>query len=400
MQKWVAKSVLSALDLDTMDSEDKKDIIKTVKTSEDNGDNSEEEEVPSEEMEMEESYDNYMDDEFDGMSQYNWEPTESDSEYDDYDSYMDEDTNIDVSGANRYNGGLTRAYESEDKEEDTELGGDEDDKVAKPEDKNVEDKLLLDIEEDEMGPEEMEALYGPKISVAKKYSRSPYKTAYKQAEKDISKHYHKQSAPGYDLDPVEKWSKHKLPYDTEFMEEGDYMTEDHLNDQMETYEQEKAYEDVETVVKRYGMGVELRKKATSEDPEESVIYLDIINGDGKKVLVSRINSVGDIEVGEMKGNNFSGEPVDSVEDFIEIFGEDLTKKEKQELEIDMVEDIEMSPAPQRTPDKRPSQPDTKPGKPERKSPSERPSRRPFTPPPSITPGEEPGPKAEDEVEFE
>jgi hypothetical protein len=334
------------------------------------------------------------------MSQYNWEPTESDSEYDDYDSYMDEDTNIDVSGANRYNGGLTRAYESEDKEEDTELGGDEDDKVAKPEDKNVEDKLLLDIEEDEMGPEEMEALYGPKISVAKKYSRSPYKTAYKQAEKDISKHYHKQSAPGYDLDPVEKWSKHKLPYDTEFMEEGDYMTEDHLNDQMETYEQEKAYEDVETVVKRYGMGVELRKKATSEDPEESVIYLDIINGDGKKVLVSRINSVGDIEVGEMKGNNFSGEPVDSVEDFIEIFGEDLTKKEKQELEIDMVEDIEMSPAPQRTPDKRPSQPDTKPGKPERKSPSERPSRRPFTPPPSITPGEEPGPKAEDEVEFE
>jgi len=400
MQKWVAKSVLSALDLDTMDSEDKKDIIKTVKSSEDNGDNSEEEEVPSEEMEMEESYDNYMDDEFDGMSQYNWEPTESDSEYDDYDSYMDEDTNIDVSGANRYNGGLTRAYESEDKEEDTELGGDEDDKVAKPEDKNVEDKLLLDIEEDEMGPEEMEALYGPKISVAKKYSRSPYKTAYKQAEKDISKHYHKQSAPGYDLDPVEKWSKHKLPYDTEFMEEGDYMTEDHLNDQMETYEQEKAYKDVETVVKRYGMGVELRKKATSEDPEESVIYLDIINGDGKKVLVSRINSVGDIEVGEMKGNNFSGEPVDSVEDFIEIFGEDLTKKEKQELEIDMVEDIEMSPAPQRTPDKRPSQPDTKPGKPERKSPSERPSRRPFTPPPSITPGEEPGPKAEDEVEFE
>lgn len=400
MQKWVAKSVLSALDLDTMDSEDKKDIIKTVKTSEDNGDDSEEEEVPSEEMEMEESYDNYMDDEFDGMSQYNWEPTELDSEYDDYDSYMDEDTNIDVSGANRYNGGLTRAYESEDKEEDTELGGDEDDKVAKK-GEEAEDKLLLDIEEDEeMGPEEMEALYGPKISVAKKYNRSPYKTAYKQAEKDISKHYHKQSAPGYEVDPVEKWSKHKLPYDIEFMEEGDYMTEDHLNDQMETYEQEKAYEDIEKVMKRYGMGVELRKKDTSEDPEESVIYLDIINGDGKKVLVSRINSVGDIEVGEMKGNNFSGEPVDSVEDFIEIFGEDLTKKEKQELEIDMVEDIEMNPAPQRTPDKRPSEPATKPGKPERKSPSERPSRRPFTPPPSITPGEEPGPKAEDEVEFE
>ena len=123
MQKWVAKSVLSALDLDTMDSEDKKDIIKTVKTSEDNGDDSEEE-VPSEEMEMEmeESYDNYMEDDFDGMGNYNWEPTETDNEYDDYDSYMDEDVNVDVSGANEYNGGLTRAYESEDKEEDIELG--------------------------------------------------------------------------------------------------------------------------------------------------------------------------------------------------------------------------------------------------------------------------------------
>lgn len=404
MQKWVAKSVLSALDLDTMDSEDKKDIIKTVKTSEDNGDDSEEE-VPSEEMEMEESYDSYMEDDFDGMGDYNWEPTETDNEYDDYDSYMDETVVVsgdqgeeEASEEGNYSPNRA-AYESEDKEEDTEIGGDEDDKVAKK-GEEAEDKLLLDIEEDEMGPEEMEALYGPKPSTVRKYNRSPYKTAYKQAEKDISKHYHKQSAPGYEVDPVEKWSKHKLPYDTEFMEEGDYMTEDHLNDQMETYEQEKAYEDIEKVMKRYGMGVELRKKETSEDPEESVIYLDIINGDGKKVLVSRINSVGDIEVGEMKGNNFSGEPVDSVEDFIEIFGEDLTKKEKQELEIDMVEDIEMSPAPQRTPDKRPSEPATKPGKPERKSPSERPSRRPFTPPPGITPGEEPAPKAEDEVEFE
>ena len=417
MQKWVAKSVLSALDLDTMDSEDKKDIIKTVKTSEDNGDDSEEMEVPSEEMEMEESYDSYMEDDFDGMGDYNWEPTETDNEYDDYDSYMDETVVVsgdqgeeEASEEGNYSPNRA-AYESEDKEEDTELGGDEDDKVAKK-GEEAEDKLLLDIEEDEeMGPEEMEALYGPKISVAKKYSRSPYKAAYKQAEKDISKHYNKPAAPGYELSTTEKWAKHKLPYDTEFadMEEGVYLrvedkeenlTEDHLNDQMETYEQEKAYEDIEKVVKRYGMGVELRKKETSEDPEESVIYLDIINNAGDKVLVSRINSVGDIEVGEMKGNNFSGEPVDSVEDFIEIFGEDLTNKEKQELEIDMVEDIEMSPAPQRAPEKEPSQPDTKPGKPERRSPTERPSRRPFTPPPTITPGEEPGPKAEDEVEFE
>ena len=117
-------------------------------------------------------------------------------------------------------------------------------------------------------------------------------------------------------------------------------------------------------------------------------------------MVSRINSVGDIEVGEMRGNKFIGEPVDSVEDFVEIFGEDLTKKEKQEIDMEMLEDVEMSPAPQKEPDTRPSEPDTKPGTPDKTPGKDRPSRRPFTPPPGITPGEEPGPKAEDEVEFE
>ena len=168
----------------------------------------------------------------------------------------------------------------------------------------------------------------------------------------------------------------------------------------------KAYEDVETVVRRYGMDVELREKATSEDPEETLIYLDIVDGD-TKLLVARINSVGDIEVGEMRGNKFTGEPLDSVEDFIEIFDEDLTNKEKKEL--DMEKSIEMSPAPQRAPEEQPSEPTTKPGTPDKNPPTERPSRRPFNPPPSITPDDEPGPKApapknlptmDNEVEFE
>ena len=403
MQKWVAKSVLSALDLDNMDSEDKKDIIKTIKKKSEEP--TEEEPAAEEgdeefdfggEEEMEESYDNYMgyDDDMDGMNEIDWENGMSE-----YDSHMGEKTmeRIDAFLEDMEETGIlepSNTYESymDDKEEDTELGGDEEDKVAKPDDKNVDDKLLLDVDmefpsyEDVYSDEEMDALYGPNN---KKYDRSGTSRARRQADRDISRHYYRPSAPGYDLDPTEKWAKHKLPYDTEFIEEGDYMTEDHLNDQMETYEQEKAYEDVETVVKRYGMGVELRKKDTSEDPEETVIYLDIINDAGDKVLVARINSVGGIEVGKMKGNKFSGEPVDSVEDFIEIFGEDLTNKERKELDMD----ITMSPQPQRAPEKDPSQPDTKPGKPERKSPSERPSRRPFTPPPHITPGEEPGPKA-------
>ncbi len=472
MQKWVAKSVLSALDLDTMDSEDKKDIIRTVKKKSDEPTEDEEVESSEEEFdfeEMEESYDNHMGDDYeddmDGMDKYNWDGVnienefpsyddvydeteeteivdedeeryikprkrrnttsalpgfhrpnlrsqeydseeydshmseksmdeideflmdmeetgiiEPSNEYDDYDSHMSDDADIALS--------LDRPNPNLIEDEDTEIGGDEDDKVADPDDKNVEDKLLLDIEED-MGPEEMDALYGPNT---KKYDRSGSSRAMRQADKDISTHYHRPAAPGYDLDPIEKWAKHKLPYDTEFMGEGDYMTEDHLNDKMETYEQEQAYEDVETVVRRYGMDVELREKATSEDPEESLIYLDIVDGD-TKLLVARINSVGDIEVGEMRGNKFTGEPLDSVEDFIEIFGEDLTKKEKQEL--DMEESIEMSPEPQRTPEKEPSQPDTKPGRPEKTPGKDRPSRRPFSPPPGIGPGEEPGPKAAD-----
>lgn len=478
MQKWVAKSVLSALDLDTMDTEDKKDIIKTIKKK---SDEPAEEEVESSEEEfdfeeMEESYDNYMDDDMDGMDNYNWDGVNIEDEFTSYEDVYDEieetelvdedeeryikprkrrNTTSALPGFHRPNlrnqehdsdeydshmseksmeeiddflndmeeaGIIEPEYDSNmsddadialaldrpnpdliEGDEDTELGGDEEDKVAKPDDKNVDDKLLLDVDMDFPSYEdvymnnsdEMEALYGPNN---KKYDRSDSSRARRQADKDISRHYNKPAAPGYDLDPTEKWAKHKLPYDTEFIEEGDYMTEDHLNDQMDTYEQEKAYEDVEKVVRRYGMDVELREKATSEDPEETLIYLDIVDGD-KKLLVARINSVGDIEVGEMRGNKFTGEPLDSVNDFIEIFDEDLTNKEKKEL--DMVKDIEMSPAPQRAPEKEPSQPDTKPGRPERKSPSERPSRRPFTPPPHITPGEEPGPKAtDDDVEFE
>jgi len=477
MQKWVAKSVLSALDLDTMDSEDKKDIIKTIKkkkeepAEEEGGD--EEFDFGGEEEEMEESYDNYMggdyDDDMDGMDGYDWDgvnvedefpsyedvyekdvemkdiempiknkrhlnldPANTKNPYDDYDSYMEEkgfneeafDSFMDemeelgiTSKDSKYESYMEdivgtpnpndeyspnrRAWES--KEEDTELGGDEDDEVAGP-DEVGDDMLLLDVDED-MGSEEMDALYGPNSS--RKYDRSEYSRAKRQANKDISKHYHKPSAPGYESDPVEKWAKHKLPYDMEFMGEGDYMNEDHLNDKMDTYEQEKAYEDVETVVRRYGMDVELREKQTSEDPEETLIYLDIVDGD-KKLLVARINSVGDIEVGEMRGNKFSGEPLDSVEDFIEIFGEDLTSKERKDL--DMAENIEMSPAPQKAPEKDPSQPATKPGKPEKTPGKDRPSRRPFSPPPKIDPNDPdalPGPKAGDEsvtddsdVEFE
>ena len=62
MSKWVAKSVLSALDLDSMDSEDKKDLIRTIKKKKEEG----------------------SDEEFDFMSN-NQDPNEY--EEDEYDNY-------------------------------------------------------------------------------------------------------------------------------------------------------------------------------------------------------------------------------------------------------------------------------------------------------------------------
>ena len=75
MQKWVAKSVLSALDLENMDSEDKNDIIKTLKKKpkEETEETEDVEEFDFEEETVEESYDSYMgDDDMEGMGNYDW----------------------------------------------------------------------------------------------------------------------------------------------------------------------------------------------------------------------------------------------------------------------------------------------------------------------------------------
>ena len=50
----------------------------------------------------------------------------------------------------------------------------------------------------------------------KKYSRDERERGRKMAKKDISQHYHKPKAPGYDLDPSEDWANYQIPYDTEF----------------------------------------------------------------------------------------------------------------------------------------------------------------------------------------
>jgi hypothetical protein len=64
MQKWVAKSVLSALNLDNMDTEDKKDIIRTVKKKTEEEPEEESFDFGGEEP-VEETYDSYMEDDED-----------------------------------------------------------------------------------------------------------------------------------------------------------------------------------------------------------------------------------------------------------------------------------------------------------------------------------------------
>jgi hypothetical protein len=391
MMKWVAKSVLSALDLDNMDSEDKKDVIRTLKKSKEEPTEDTESEEEFDFEDMEESYDNYMEDEgddpFDGMEKYLNNDNEVGESYDSYMSdgfnqeefadWMDEMEAMGIVAKNQ-------TYDSY-MEDDMDKYGNPN--VAEP-DQVGDDMLLLDI--DGINPND--------LTVNRTRRGSELSTARKQANKDMSKHYHKPAAPGYSRRPSEEWASHILPNDTKF--NFDFVTEDHLNREMGSYEQEKAYEDVESMVRNYGMDVQL----SSKNSDGSLVYLDVVDGN-KTLLVVKIDSIGNIEVGEMRGNSFIGEPLDSVEDFIDIFGEDLVNNQTKNL--DMIEDIEMMPKPQKAPEKDPSQPATKPGKPDKKPGEQRPSKRPFTPPPMIDPNDPdalPGPKADSEedldIEFE
>jgi len=74
------------------------------------------------------------------------------------------------------------------------------------EDENMEENISPESLQD------LDAFHNTK----KKYSRDEREVGRKHAKKDISKHYYKPKAPGYDLDPSEDWAKHSLPYDTEF----------------------------------------------------------------------------------------------------------------------------------------------------------------------------------------
>jgi hypothetical protein len=364
MQKWVAKSVLSALDLDTMDSDDRKDIIRSLKRKPKEEKEEESFDFGGEEK-MEEGYDSFMEDEDPKLL------TKKDLGMTgnvDYMSYMKDKSDYSQKEVNDWLTDMEMAgfggntpkpiYDSymDDKTEDNpHIGGDEDEDL---------NKLLLDFEDDE-------TLYNPNLK------------AHRQARKDMVPDYSKNAGHGYEERPSNEWRRNLLPDNSNFRagysEYDDFMSETDIMDELETYEQELAYNDLLDMASSHGFTIGFCHKDESEDPEEKTIYLDIKDGN-KKVMKARINSTGDIELGAMRGNNFIGEPIDTLSDFDESFMED-----------GKIED--MGPQREKSPETKPGrETETKPGR-EKKPDTDRPSRRPFTPPPGITPGEEPGPKA-------
>ena len=413
MQKWVAKSVLSALDLDNMDVKDKQDIINTVKSAD------KEIEVGTEttdEFSFEDEIEEGSDELGLNVSKttepdvQTWEtPPNSESGYGDQKRMPWESNN--------------RGYD----EDNPDIGGDEDERIAEP-GKSGEDMLILDVIDDDsydIPNAEAEALYGP--NTYPEYSREPSYRAKKQADKDIRTHYYKSAPPGFETDPSDEWRKHKLPYDTKFLDEDDdtwynemeeagilapntyeeelglppatnesineeraYLGFGEFIDRMDTIEQEHAYEDIEDMVSPYGYTIGWSHKEKLPD-EETFIFLDVKDG-SKNIFKVRINSIGDMEIGQMEGKKFVGEPLDSFSDFDEV----LNEKQIDE-DMETYDDITMAPQPQRAPKEDPAQPQVDPGTPEKEPPSKRPSRKPFTPPPYIDPGDEPGPKAGDKT---
>lgn len=330
MQKWVAKSVLSALNLDKMDDTDKENIVSTI--------------------------------------------TGGKEEFDENYETVDEDL---PSGP-----GSSSPIDFEDDEEivDNVVDMDETDSSGPGSSVSIDEDSIYSDYAGFDGLDEDDDMYN--FDTYEDYLES--KKAKSVADKDMTPEYNK---PGYDgherktnmSTPSERWSKYKLPYDTKFNHE---ITEDHLNDEMDTLEQETAYEDVEDMVRHIGFDVKYNKQVGgTKDVEESVVFLDLVNFEDKTVGTVRINSQGKVEIGKMKAGKFVGQPLDNMMDFNEFLGE---------KNITMENSTETAPA----------KPVTKPAERERQAP-QKPSPWKIDPSRGPKPGEESAPKAKkDELDLD
>jgi hypothetical protein len=121
MQKWVVKSVLSALDLENMDSSDKNDILDTINKTQQSSDE-----------ELGEGYDSYMEDEsYLRAADLNWDKkggeTQSNEDDDDFDGmdkyFKDEDDTIEE----KYHSYMNDRNPNKRYEDNPNIGGDEKD---------------------------------------------------------------------------------------------------------------------------------------------------------------------------------------------------------------------------------------------------------------------------------
>jgi uncharacterized protein YfkK (UPF0435 family) len=421
MQKWVAKSVLSAMDLENMDSEDKKDIIRTIKKkSQEEPEESDEEsfDFGDEEPVEESSYMSYMDDEEElEQSGYNigynaaddlltllgdesqdiiikgfmegfnsWgideikivktgeEPSPKDRDRRSYMSYMDDEscTHCNGLGYDEFTDELCEWCEGKGK-------------FINPNDTSNYGRYMRDNTHDSYMKEKKESYSDSELDnwlmdmeMAGFISTPSYESYMGEDNPHIGgdEDMNGELLLDYNDEPLYGLNKN-MSHNNMNNGYGNYMSD--VTDKFESYEQEIAYQDLLDMASEYGFTLSLCHADKTEDPEESTIYFDIKDG-SEKLLKARINSIGSLEIGTMRGKHFIGEPVDSLSDFDETFDEEGKLKD-------------MGPQREKAPEKPDRGTETIPGTPTKTPDRERPSRRPFNPPPHITPGEEPGPKA-------
>lgn len=352
--KWVAKSIISALDLDAMDSEDKKDIIRAVKKDEDEG--SDEEFDFMEDTDCVDCDGSGFDEDMENCVNCGGTGQVEDSDMVDWNNLSDEEK------SNIVNTSIVVDEEPMvDWDSDDQIGRFED--PARPNSYRRDDDsqyMLFDPEEVDYMSDEEE--YGP-------------------------------GEPTYRGNEV--ILDDELPYyEDEYVEE--YSNEDWMSDD-ETYPYYEANnrDDNEDYMSKFAGDVKrnLRSGGRNLEVHELDTHLRKIRNKigGRTTHIDNDMVVGDF--GFIKVTNNGYELHKEGERFPRTFRFDELGKIKQALSdvdyMDYMEDDILNPAP--APTKPSTKPDVKPGKPGTDKPS--PSKRPFTPPPHITPGEEPGPKA-------
>ena len=401
--KWVAKSIISALDLDMMDNEDKKDIIRAVKKKEDEG-SDEEFDFMGDEMENE----------FRGIGlkdgKIKWPREEepmvdghriSDETMEEFMNLHDEDDFIQddedmvdwntlspeerssVLQNSQYPGDKETPLMDWDEEVDTTVDYD----AEGPFNRGTDPQYMMfppeEVYSDYM--EDEEDMYGPSsgIDPDEKVLDDDLVLPYYEDESD--------EYPGMETD----WMSDDSTYEYHEVGGEDYMDDyesDRAEDLGHTDYMAKFSKDVARNERTKGRNLETHEVDTHVRKLQNKLGgSDVVTIDGNKV-------VGDFGYVEVTPTGYTLHKEGSK--FGKKFRFDELGKVKMSVgsgSTDYMSDPRMMP--QTAPSKPQTRPETpvKPGRPDTDKPS--PSKRPFTPPPHITPGEEPAPKARDEYDY-